>query len=155
MDVNILEMIQNAPKVIILGDIMNEIEGALEVVGKGDSLERFHSYWKTFLENFHDFPDLNREMNYLIQKIKGLPIIGSPKMFPKVCLTGDFFVRFSPFFLRELKSAYIKNKIIVKSSELFELSTYGVPFGNMVSYEVRDQYIHNCFLKFQVSFHYC
>jgi len=149
MGVNILEIIQNAPKILVLADIMNEIEGALEVVGKKDSLEKFHSYWKTFLKNFKNFPDFNREMNILIQKLKELPIIGSPKMFPKVCLTGDFFVRFSPFFLRELKSAYIKNKIIVKSSELFELATYGVPFGNMVSYKVRDQYIQ----KIRARFH--
>ncbi|MHA1560991.1 MAG: acyl-CoA dehydratase activase-related protein, partial [Promethearchaeota archaeon] len=148
MGVNILEMVQNAPKVIILGDIMNEIESALEVVGKEGSLEKFHSYWKAFLNNFDDFQVLNREMNILIQKIKELPIIGSPQMFPKVCLAGDFFVRFSPFFLRELKSAYTQNKIIVKSSELFELSTYGVPFGNMVSYKVRDQYIHKIRAKF-------
>jgi len=148
MGVNILEIVQNAPKIIVLGDIMNEIESTLEVVGKEDSLEKFHSYWKTFLKNFIDIPDLNREMNILIQKIKGLPIIGSPQMFPKVCLTGDFFVRFSPFFLRELKATYTKNKIIVKSSELFELFTYGVPFGNMVSYKVRDQYVQKIRAKF-------
>ncbi|MHA1562783.1 MAG: hypothetical protein ACTSPA_11725 [Promethearchaeota archaeon] len=145
---NILEMVQNAPKVIVLGDILNEIESALEVVGKEGSLEKFHSYWKTFLNDFDDFQVFNREMNILIQKIKTLPIIGSPEMFPKICLAGDFFVRFSPFFLRELKSAYTQNKIIVKSSELFELSTYGVPFGNMVSYKVRDQYIHKIRAKF-------
>ena len=128
---------------------MNEIESALEVVGKEDSLEKFHSYWKTFLKNYNDIQDFNREMKILIQKIKELPIIGSPLMFPKVCLTGDFFVRFSPFFIRELKSAYSKNKIIVKSSELFELFTYGVPFGSMVSYKVRDQYIQKIRAKFQ------
>ena len=148
MGINILEIVQNAPKIIVLGDIMNEIESALEVVGKEDALEKFHSYWKTFMKNFNDIPDLNREMNNLIEKIKNLPLIGSPQMFPKVCLAGDFFVRFSPFFLRELKSIYTKNKIIVKSSELFELFTYGIPFGNMVSYKVRDQYIQKIRTKF-------
>jgi predicted CoA-substrate-specific enzyme activase len=148
MGINILEIVQQGPKVLVLGDIMNEIESALEVVGKEDSLEKFHSYWKTFLKNYKDIQDFNREMNILIQKIKELPIIGSPLMFPKVCLTGDFFVRFSPFFIRELKSSYSKNKIIVKSSELFELFTYGVPFGSMVSYKVRDQYIQKIRAKF-------
>ena len=148
MGVNILEIVQYAPKIIILGDIMNEIESAIEVVGKGKSLEKFYSYWRNFLENFIDMQDLNREMNILIQKIKELPIIGSPQMFPKVCLTGDFFVRFSPFFLRDLKSAYIKNKIIVKSSELFELFTCGVPFGSIVSNNARDQYVQKILAKF-------
>ncbi|QEE14272.1 acyl-CoA dehydratase activase [Promethearchaeum syntrophicum] len=148
MGVNILEYLQQGPKIVVLGDIMNEIESALEVVGKGKSLEKFHSYWRNFLESFTDIQDINREMNILIQKIKKLPIIGSPQMFPKVCLTGDFFVRFSPFFLHDLKSAYTKNKIIVKSSELFELFTYGVPFGNMVSYKVRDQYLQKIRAKF-------
>ncbi|MHA1854805.1 MAG: acyl-CoA dehydratase activase [Promethearchaeota archaeon] len=147
MGVNPLEIFQNAPKIIVLGDIMTEIEGALEVVGKENSLEKFYLYWKSFLENFKELRDLNREMNILIEKIKNLPTIGSPKIFPKVCLTGDFFVRFSPFFLRELKSAYSKNKIIFKSSELFELFIYGIPFGNMVGYKVRDQYLQKIIAK--------
>ncbi|MHA1585114.1 MAG: acyl-CoA dehydratase activase [Promethearchaeota archaeon] len=136
------DFLHYAPKLIVLGDIIDEIASSLQVVGIKGSLDQFHQYVEEFMQNLTSLQKSNQEIDKFIEKIKKIPIKGSPKNYPKVLLTGDFFVRFSSYFLKELKTMYANGGVIVKSSELFELFLYGVPFGNMISEPIlRDRYI--------------
>jgi predicted nucleotide-binding protein (sugar kinase/HSP70/actin superfamily) len=69
----------------------------------------------------------------IIKQIQAIPIKGNPIEYPKVLLAGDFFVRFGSYFLKELNQLYNQHKVIVKSTDFFEVLLYGLYFGAMVS----------------------
>ncbi|NHK32443.1 MAG: hypothetical protein FK730_13900 [Asgard group archaeon] len=121
----LLEVLRYAPAGIILGDLILEIESALQVVGEEESLGMLQNYWSEFLENSTTKKKFRKNIKKLVRKIGKIPRKSSPKDSPKVLISGDFFVRFSPFFLGELKEIYAQHGIIVKSSDLLELSVYG------------------------------
>jgi predicted CoA-substrate-specific enzyme activase len=131
------DVLRYAPAGIILGDLILEIESALQVVGKEGSVELLHKYWHEFIEGITTKKDFRRGIKKLRKKIKRIPRINSPKDSPKVLISGDFFVRYSPFFLRELKNIYAEHGIIVKSTDLLELGVYGQNFmaGYLVTKE--------------------
>jgi predicted nucleotide-binding protein (sugar kinase/HSP70/actin superfamily) len=126
LGMNLLSVLRYAPKVIITADLVLETESALRVVGEEGSLNLLHTYWSEFLTNSKTKRQLNKNINKLIDKIAKIPRKGSPVDFPRVIISGDFFVRFSPFFLRELKEIYSKHNIIVKSTDMFELNLYSI-----------------------------
>ncbi|MHA1685977.1 MAG: acyl-CoA dehydratase activase [Candidatus Heimdallarchaeaceae archaeon] len=125
LGVNRLTVVRYGPKMLLLGDLMYEIENALKVVGEKNSITLLHKYWHEFLESLRSLKDFDKKINELIDKIATIPRRDSPKNYPKVLVTGDFFVRFSSFFLEELKDIYAKHGIIVKSTDVFELLMYG------------------------------
>lgn len=109
------------PKAYLLADIMDEIKTALMVVGKNGSKKLLNDYWLDFLQELDSLKKIDKELEVLIDKIATIPRKSAPKNFSKVLVSGDFFVRFSPFFLKELKEIYAKHDIIVKSTDLYEL----------------------------------
>jgi len=113
------------PKVTLIGDLIAEIDSALEVVGEKGSQTLLLKYWNQFLDETTRLNDFNKNYRRLIKQIETIPRKDSPKDHPKVLVSGDFFVRFSPFFLKELKEIYSQHGIIVKSTDLFELLLYG------------------------------
>ncbi len=123
---------QYAPRAILLGDIMLEIENALMVVGEENSIQLLHQYWDDFLDKFTSLGQFNRLIDELIINITNIPRKDSPRNYPKVMVTGDFFVRFSPFFLRELREIYAKHGIILKSNDLYELVLYSSHYLNYI-----------------------
>ncbi|RLI71269.1 MAG: hypothetical protein DRP02_05270 [Candidatus Gerdarchaeota archaeon] len=118
------QVIRHVPAAIIMGDLMWEIESSLRVVGEDGSVELLHTYWQQFLDEAKTLKDYRRGIKKLIRNIAKIPRKMSPKDAPKVLVSGDFFVRFSDFFLGELREIYAKEGIIVKSTDLFELSIY-------------------------------
>lgn len=148
MGFTVKETFNITPKIVVLGDLMNEIESSIEVVGQDGASEKLQEYWEQFLDELSPIQNLNNAMDRLIPQLITLPITKSPKKVPKILVTGDFFVRFSPFFIRELKSHYTANGIIVKSTSLNELFLYGVPFGNMIDKELRDRYVNKIIDEF-------
>jgi len=129
LGVPLQEVLRYAPSGIILGDLILEIESALHVVGKENSLPLLHDYWKEFLDATTTKKEYRRNLRKLIRKIRKIPRTTSPIDKPKVLVSGDFFVRFSPFFLGELREIYSKHGIMVKSTDLFELGVYGTHFN--------------------------
>jgi predicted nucleotide-binding protein (sugar kinase/HSP70/actin superfamily) len=129
LGLNLPEVLRYFPPCFILGDIINEIDSALQVVGEKDSVRLLREYWSAFLESMNDKKDFKNSVAELSSRIATIPRKQSPKHLPKVLISGDFFVRFSPFFLKELKKIYAKNDILVKSSDLFELGIYGNHFN--------------------------
>ncbi len=124
LGLNLLDVVRLVPAGIVLADLMLEIESALQVVGEEGSLEMLQDYWETFLASVKSIRTFKRGMRRLRKNIARIPRKNSPKHQPKVVISGDFFVRFSSFFLKELKDIYAKHGIIVKSTDMFELGVY-------------------------------
>jgi len=130
-------VLRYVPGAVILGDLMWEIESALMVVGQQGSLEQLTTYWEQFLGEAKTLKEYRRGIKKLIRNIAKIPRKQSPKEVPKVLVSGDFFVRFSSFFLGELREIYAKEGIIVKSTDLFELFIYSQSYmsGYLVNKE--------------------
>ncbi|MBN1330357.1 MAG: hypothetical protein JXA54_12860 [Candidatus Heimdallarchaeota archaeon] len=122
-------VIRFIPPSIIIGDLIGEIESSLHVVGEEGSLELLQKYWVEFLDSIVSRKKYKKGIKKLIRRLASIPRKYHPRNLPKVLITGDFFVRFSPFFLRELREIYAQNGIIVKSTDLFELGMYGTHFN--------------------------
>jgi len=114
-----------APATALLGDVMLEIDSALQVVGTKGSRETLQKYWQEFLTSTTELNQFHNNVKKLATKISKIPRKENPENLPKVLVSGDFFVRFSPFFLGELKDLYAKHGILVKSTDLYELTLYG------------------------------
>ncbi|MBA7584098.1 hypothetical protein ES708_26051 [subsurface metagenome] len=120
----LLKIARYNPKIVLLADFMSEIESSLHVIGEKDSLNLLHTYWSEFLVTTKVLKDFDKNIDVLIKRIATIPRKGTPENHPKVLISGDFFVRFSPFFLRELREMYSEHGIIVKSSDMYELTLY-------------------------------
>ncbi len=143
------DIVKYGSKVLILADIIHDIRSALEVVGTINSLSLLNTFWREFLGEFQEFSVFKTSMKHLIAKLTTIPRKGSPRDFPKVVLSGDFFVRFSPFFLQELRKLYSGHNIIVKSTDFYELFAYGVPFGSITNPFKRDKYVQKKLAQFK------
>ncbi|MHA1303834.1 MAG: acyl-CoA dehydratase activase, partial [Candidatus Heimdallarchaeaceae archaeon] len=66
---NLLDVGHYIPKAILLGDLMNEIENSLYVVGKDGSLDQLQNYWSEFLSSIKDKKNFNKEIDSLVNKI--------------------------------------------------------------------------------------
>ncbi|MHA1212714.1 MAG: hypothetical protein ACTSSH_09655, partial [Candidatus Heimdallarchaeota archaeon] len=117
------------PASIIMGDLMLEIESALRVVGTENSLTLLQKHWTEFLDTSTTLKKYRRNIKKLIKNMAQIPRTENPDNLAKVIVSGDFFVRFSDFFLSELKEIYAKHNIVVKSTDLFELGVYGTYYN--------------------------
>ena len=124
LSMNLIDVLRYFPRIVLIGDLMSEIESSLYVVGKENSIELLHKYWAEFLENLQNKNKFNYNVKKLVKQLAHIPRTESPFDYPRVLISGDFFVRFSPFFLRELREIYAKHGIIIKSTDLFELALY-------------------------------
>jgi predicted CoA-substrate-specific enzyme activase len=111
-------------KALLLGDLVLEVESALQVVGEEGSLDLMYKYYDEFLENTHSLKEYDGNIDKLVSNFASIPRKASPMDYPKVLVSGDFFVRFSPFFLKELKEIYAKQGVLVKSTDVYELVLY-------------------------------
>ncbi|MHA1112439.1 MAG: acyl-CoA dehydratase activase [Promethearchaeota archaeon] len=130
MGLSVQEIIRTIPRFIIIGDMMHEVESALQVVGNKEALLLLETYWNEFLEKMDTVRKTRRGIRKLVRQIKTIPRTDSPRSHPKVLISGDFFVRFSPFFLKELSQLYNKHGVIIKSTDYYEVLLYGLYFGN-------------------------
>lgn len=111
-------------QLLIIGDIVNEIENAVRVVGPANGKEQLLQYWNQFLLQIQDKNQLSTAVDQFIEQIQSIPRSKNPRTLPKAIVTGDFYVRFSNFFLNEIKQRYADNEILIKSADLNELLLY-------------------------------
>ena len=110
---------------VLLADIMVEIEQVIHVVGAGDASVRLKKEWQRFsamatsLEQFHD------ALPGFVERLAALPRKRNPLDCPRVLVTGDFFTRFSPFFMEGVRELYNDRGIILKPVDLNGLLLYG------------------------------
>ena len=110
---------------LLVADIMVEIEQVIRVVGDTDAAAQLKKEWERFtatatsLEQFHaQLPNFVDQLAALAHKRNALDC-------PRVLVTGDFFTRFSPFFMEGVRELYNDQDIILKPVELNGLLLYG------------------------------
>ena len=109
---------------ILLADILVEIDNVLRVVGAPGSIEQFQKEWKRFRAKAETLDEFTSELPTFVERLAALPRIRDPITCPKVVVTGDFFARFSPFFMDGVRDLYAARGIILKPVDLTELFLY-------------------------------
>ncbi len=115
---------QHLAQAIILGDILVEMDHVLRVVGQRDALDRLKQEWVRFAEGTHSRDEFNASLPSFIERLARLPRTRDPRTCPRVVVAGDFFTRFSSFFMDGVRDLYAERGIILKPVDLSELFLY-------------------------------
>jgi predicted CoA-substrate-specific enzyme activase len=115
---------QHLAQAIILGDILVEIEHVLRVVGGQGALDQLQQEWERFAEGTHSRDKFQTSLPAFVERLARLPRTGDPRTCPRVVVAGDFFTRFSSFFMDGVRDLYAKRGIILKPVDLSELFLY-------------------------------
>ena len=110
---------------ICMADILVEIEQVLRVVGARGSLERLRGEWQQFAETTGSLEQCQADLPEFVERVAALPRTRDPLTCPRVVVTGDFFTRFSPFFMEGVAELYAGRGIILKPVDLSDLLLYG------------------------------
>jgi predicted CoA-substrate-specific enzyme activase len=114
---------------IVLADILVEIEHVLRVVGAPGSPERLREQWQEFAEATASLEQFQAELPQWVRRLAALPRTRTPLTCPRVVVIGDFFTRFSPFFMEGVAELYAGCGIILKPVDLSDLLLYGAYHG--------------------------
>lgn len=109
---------------VLLADILVEIENVLLVVGASSSLEQFHREWERLRMRANTLDRFSSELPAFVEFLATLPRTKDPMACPKVVVTGDFYARFSPFFMDGVRARYAAQGIILKPVDLSDLFLY-------------------------------
>jgi predicted CoA-substrate-specific enzyme activase len=109
---------------VLLADILVEIDHVLRVVGAAGSLEKFQKEWKQFRLAARTLEAFLSQLPSFVECLAELPRTRDPLQCPRVVVTGDFFARFSPFFMDGVRDVYAARGIILKPVDLTELFLY-------------------------------
>ena len=105
------------------------MEHVLRVVGAPGSLERLREQWQQFADATGSLGQFQAELPEFVERLAALPRTRSPLTCPRVVVTGDFFTRFSPFFMEGVAELYAERGIILKPVDLSDLLLYGAYHG--------------------------
>jgi len=109
---------------IIVGDVLVEIDHVLRVVGAPGSIERLTAEWKQFVERTRSLEEFRAGLPAFVDKLAALPRTKDPLSCPRVVVAGDFFTRFSSFFMDGVRDLYAQRGIILKPVDLSDLFLY-------------------------------
>jgi predicted CoA-substrate-specific enzyme activase len=121
-DKNVLA--QHLAQAIILGDILVEIDHVLRVVGHEGTIDRLQQEWKRFAEEARSCDEFQAGLPAFVARLACLPRTRDPRACPRVVVAGDFFTRFSSFFMDGVRDLYADRGIILKPVDLSELFLY-------------------------------
>ena len=109
---------------IVLGDVLVEIDHVLRVVGHPGSLDQLRGEWQRFTESARSVEDCNAALPAFIDRVAAIPRMRDPLTCPRVVVAGDFFTRFSSFFMDGVRDLYAERGIILKPVDLSDLFLY-------------------------------
>jgi len=123
-----MTLAKNSAQTLIVADLVVEIEHVLRVVGAEGSVDRLRRLWAGIAatESEARFQD---ELPGFVRQITALPRIKEPQTCPKVLVMGDFFTRFSPFFMDGVRDLYTRHGIILKPVDMTDLLHYHTYYG--------------------------
>jgi predicted CoA-substrate-specific enzyme activase len=117
------------PPAVFAADIMVEIDYVLRVAGGPGALEGLRAAWEGFVAAAGSLERFHASLPGFIRRLAALPRTRDPASCPRVIVTGDFFTRFSPFFMGGVCDLYAAHGIILKPVDLSELFFYGTYDG--------------------------
>jgi predicted nucleotide-binding protein (sugar kinase/HSP70/actin superfamily) len=109
---------------IIVADILTEIDQVLRVAGTPESMKLLRNEWREFIARVQSLDQFNDELPAFVDRLATIPRMRDPKTGPRVLVTGDFFTRFSPFFMEGVHELYTAKGIILKPVDLSDLFLY-------------------------------
>ncbi len=109
---------------IQVADILVEIEQVLGAVGMPGCVGQLRAQWRRFLAAARTLAEFNAGLPEFADWLAALPRRRDPSTCPKVVVTGDFFTRFSPFFMEGVHELYAGSGIILKPVDLGDLVQY-------------------------------
>jgi predicted CoA-substrate-specific enzyme activase len=117
-------LMKNLSPAVLLADILVEIDHVLRVVGDSSSLEQFQGEWNRFRARAKTLDEFSSELPAFVDNLAKLPRTRDPMDCPRVVVTGDFYARFSPFFMDGVRDLYAARGIILKPVDLTDLFLY-------------------------------
>jgi len=117
-------LMDNVSPAILLADILVEIDNVLRVAGAPGCIEQLQREWNQFRLKAGTLDEFSSQLPAFVEQLTELPLTRDPAACPKVVVTGDFFARFSPFFMDGVRDLYAARGIILKPVDLTELFLY-------------------------------
>jgi len=121
---NLPELTRDLSAAIPVADILVEIEHVLRVVDVDGSMDQFKRHWERFATATASLDEFHAGLPGFIDWLGALPRTRDPLSCPRVAVTGDFFTRFSPFFMEGIAELYAKHGIILKPVDVSDLILY-------------------------------
>ncbi|MDH5739842.1 MAG: acyl-CoA dehydratase activase-related protein, partial [Nitrospira sp.] len=115
---------QHISPAIILADILVEIDHVLRVVGENGTLDQLQTEWERFAQETRSLDEFHATLPTFVKRLAHLPRTKDPRTCPRVVVAGDFFTRFSSFFMDGVRDLYAERGIILKPVDLSELFLY-------------------------------
>lgn len=109
---------------LLVADILVEIEHVLQVVGTENAVPRLVEEWERLVADATSLDQFHAELTRFVERLGALPRNRDPASCPRVLVTGDFFTRFSPFFMGGVPDLYTQRGIILKPVDLTDLFLY-------------------------------
>ncbi len=109
---------------LLVADLLVEIEHVLRVVGAEGSVDQLRQEWQRFVAAADSEGTFQAELPGFIERIAALPRTREPRACPRVVVMGDFFTRFSPFFMDGVRDRYSEQGIILKPVDMTDLLLY-------------------------------
>jgi len=123
------ELARHVGPAIVLADILVEIDHVLRVTGAPGSSRSFRREWLRFAATVDSLDGFDAWLPAFVRRITALPRTRDPQTCPRVVITGDFFTRFSPFFIEGVRDLYTSAGIILKPVDLADFVLYGAYDG--------------------------
>jgi len=115
---------QHMAAVISVADILVEIEHVLCAVGGAAGVEQLRWQWQQFASQITSLDDFHVRLPHFVRRLAALPRDRDPLTCPRVVVTGDFFTRFSQFFIQGVRELYAAKGIILMPVALTDLFLY-------------------------------
>ncbi len=109
---------------IVVGDVLVEIDHVLRVVGNPGCIDQLRSEWQHFAEGARSVEEFNATLPAFVDRVAAIPRMRDPLTCPRVVVAGDFFTRFSSFFMDGVRDLYAERGIILKPVDLSDLFLY-------------------------------
>lgn len=119
-----LTLARHTSPALLLADILVEIDHVLRVVGNQDAVNALWQQSEQFMSSVVSLDQFHAQLPGLIERLQRLPRQRDPATCARVVVTGDFFTRFSPFFMEGVRDRYAESGIILKPVDLNDLLLY-------------------------------
>ena len=124
-----LTIAKNLSPAILLADILVEIDHVLRVAGAPGTVDLLRDEWRRFAAGAASLDEYHARLPGFVDRLAALPLTRDPSSCPRVVVTGDFYTRFSPFFMDGVRDLYAARGIILKPVDLTDFFLYGTYDG--------------------------
>jgi predicted nucleotide-binding protein (sugar kinase/HSP70/actin superfamily) len=124
-----MTLAKNSALMLLVADLLVECENVLRVVGNEGSVDRLRQEWLRFAAAADTEARFRGGLNGFVDAIASIPRIHDPRTCPKILVMGDFFTRFSPFFMDGVRDLYTGQGIILKPVDMTDLLLYHTYYG--------------------------